>query len=278
MNTFFRILVLHPIALICQAFIGFSVIWTITESLTHFFGWTLLKDYRWFVISILLGFAYGIYHLWRPSKIVITIPISDVTIVVEFGDIFKCDGISAIPVNEYFDSELGKPVSPKSLHGIFIQRCFGGHPDAFDRQVDSQLARADFTNVPKEFGKTRKYPIGTSVMVEAGEREYLLFAFTHTDPATCKARADVPLMFKALTGLWQTARVELNGNSLNLPLVGSGLSGVGLPARDLINIAILSFIDETKRQVVTKKMKIVLTSDRFDEVDLREIKTSWEGK
>jgi hypothetical protein len=82
-------------------------------------------------------------------------------------------------------------------------------------------------------------------------------------------------MFNALSGLWVNARATLNGDALNLPLVGSGLSGVGLPARDLVNTIILSFIDETKRQIVAQKMRIILTWDRLSEVDLREIQDSW---
>jgi len=132
--------------------------------------------------------------------------------------------------------------------------------------------------VQRQQGKTKRFPIGTSAMIDADGQRFLAFAFTHTDPATCKAYADVPQMFTALTGLWGTARTVLGGDALNLPLVGSALSGVGLPARDLVNIIILSFIDETKRQVVAHKMRIILTWDRLSEVDLREVKRFWEAK
>ena len=203
---------------------------------------------------------------------------SNVSIDIAFGDIFAQDGVAAIPVNEFFDSEIGLPVSPHSLHGIFLHRCFGGHADAFDRQLEDKLSSKAADVVSRKQGKGKRFPIGTGAVIEASGRRYLVFAFTHTDIDTCKARADVPQMFVALAGLWKAARAELGGDALNLPLVGSGLSGVGLPARDLLNMIVLSFLDETKRQVVASKLRIVLTGDRHSEVDLREVKRFWGAK
>lgn len=268
----------HPIALIGHAFVAFSVLWTTTEALSHFFGWGALKGVAWFIAMIVGSVSFSIYNIWIPSRVVIALPMTNVSIEVVFGDIFAQDGVAAIPVNEFFDSEIGLPVSARSLHGIFLQQCFGGHGDAFDRQLADKLTSVSAEAVQRQQGKTQRFPIGTSAAVEAAGRHYLAFAFTHTDIATCKARADVPQMFMALTGLWRAARAELGGDTLNLPLVGSGLSGVGLPARDLVNVIILSFIDETKRQIVTHKMRIILTWDRLSEVDLREAKRFWEAK
>jgi hypothetical protein len=266
----------HPIALVGHAFIAFSVAWTTTEALSHFFGWPALKSIEWFVAIIVSSVAYSIYSIWRPARVVIAVPMSNVSVEVAFGDIFEQAGVVAIPVNEFFDSEIGLPVSAKSLHGVFLQQCFGGHADAFDRQLAAKLRGREAEVVTRQQGKGQRFPIGTSAAVEAGGRRFLAFAFTHTDIATCKASADVPQVFVALAGLWKSARPELSGDALNLPLVGSGLSGVGLPARELLNIIILSFLDETKRQVIADKLRIVLTWDRLPEVDLREVKKLWE--
>lgn len=266
----------HPIALATHAFIAFSVGWTTTEALSHFFGWTALKSIEWFVATIVASVVYSIYSIWRPARVVISVPMSNVSVEIAFGDIFEQDGVVAIPVNDCFDSEIGLPVSAKSIHGLFLQRYFGGHPDAFDRQLEAKLNDKDAEVVTRQQGKGKRFQIGASAALEAAGRRFLAFALTHTDVATCKARADVPQMFAALAGLWRTARAELGGDPLNLPLVGSGLSGVGLPTRELLNIIILSFFDETKRQVVAHKLRIVLTWDRLSEIDLREVKKVWE--
>ena len=277
-KTLWRTASRNPVALVCGWFIAFSVLWTVTEAGYHFSEWAALKGKSWVITVSAVSLVYAFASRWKIAKVTIPLKQSNVSVEIVFGDIFQCDGLTAIPVSEFFESEFGLPVSPNSLHGIFITKCFGGHPQAFDDQVGRQLAGARPTQIKKDCGKTARYPIGTTTLIEAAGKHYLAFAFTHADTKTCKAYADVPQMFEALSGLWKFARTHMNGNALNMPLVGSGPSGVGLPTVDLLHILLLSFADESRRELVTQKLRIVLTWDRLDEVDLRQLKKSWEEK
>ena len=270
----------HPAALAWQWFVGISVGWTTTEVAWHFSHEKIpfLKDPTWLYLIVILSLIWAFFAKWQLVKVIISIKQSNVVVEVLFGDIFKCGGITAIPVNEFFDSEIGLPVSENSLHGIFITECFGGKSRVLDDQITSQLSETRSTQTKKEIGKTIRYPIGTTALLESKGKRYLAFALSHTDLKTCKASADVPQMFDSLAGLWEKARIYMNGEALNVPLVGSGASGVGLPASDLIHMLILSFADASRRQIVTQKLRIVLNSDRLDQVDLRQIKKSWEEK
>lgn len=275
-KTLWRTTSRHPVKLVCAAFVAFSVLWTLTEAGFHFSEWAPLKGKSWVIAMVLVSVIYAFASRWKIAKVTIPLKQSNVAVEILFGDIFECDGIAAIPVTEFFESEFGLPVSPKSLHGIFITKCFGGHPQAFDDQVTQQLANVRPTQIKKDCGKTARYPIGTTAQLEAAGKKYFAFALTHADPKTCKAYADVPLMFEALSGMWKFARTHMDGNALNLPLVGSGPSGVGLPTVDLLHILMLSFADESRREIITQKLRIVLTWDRLDEVDLRKLKKDWE--
>jgi hypothetical protein len=277
-KTLWRTTSRHPVKLVCAAFVAFSVLWTLTEAGFHFSEWAELKGKKWIIGVGVVSCVYAYVARWKIAKVTIPLKQSNVSVEIVFGDIFQCDGITAIPVGEFFESELGRPVSPNSLHGIFIAKCFGGHPQAFDDQVTQQLASVRPTQIKKDCGKTARYPIGTTALLDAAGKKYLTFAFTHADPKTCKAYADVPLMFEALSGLWKFARTHMNGNALNVPLVGSGPSGVGLPTVDLLHILMLSFADESRREVITQRLRIALTWDRLDEVDLRKLKKDWEEK
>lgn len=205
-KIFWRTAYRHPLLLLWQFFVAFSVLWTITEASFHFSEWASLKGWKWVTIMCVASVVYAFVSRWQVAKVVFPVSRSNVTIEVAFGDIFECDGMSAIPVSEFFDSEFGPPVSPNSLHGIFINKCFGGHPQAFDAQVDTQLAGVNATQVAKIKGKTACYPIGTTAVLGANGKNYLAFALTHADPLTCKASANVPQMFAALSGLWRHAR------------------------------------------------------------------------
>ncbi len=63
---------------------------------------------------------------------------------------------------------------------------------------------------------------------------------------------------------------------MNVPLIGSGLSGVGLPTRVLLDLIILSAITETKKKEVTNRIRIVIYKDRFDDLDLRDVRHYWK--
>jgi hypothetical protein len=226
-----------------------------------------------FVGVIIVSLLYGRIRTWKKYQVDFKISNTDTTIELFFGDLFREEGLRVIPVNEFFDSEIGKPVSEVSLHGILIKNHMDGK--SFDNIVDCQLSEDKSENEPnKTRGKNKRYPIGTTVKITT-DADYLLFALAETDPNTCKARCDIATMWKALERFWQKARSETGGKPINIPLVGSGLSGVGLPARDLLNLIILSVIKITQKEKITSKIRIVLPKDRFEELDLRSIKKYW---
>jgi len=196
-------------------------------------------------------------------------------IEVVFGDFFTQDGLRIIAVSEFFESKLGMPVSPKSLHGILLERHCGGHPESFDKQVNEQLKNIEGLEVKKSEGKSICYPIGTTALIAFNRDRYLIFALTKTDPTTCKVSSNVAIMWEALAALWHRARIEANGDAVNLPLIGSGLGGLNLPTRDLLDLLILSAITETKIRQITRRIRIVLHRDRFRDLNLNDVKKHW---
>lgn len=271
-------IVRHPLKTINYTFVAFSVMWTLTEGLNYFVSGINIKGLGALGAIILISIGYAFRQVWKPCKIEIKVSNSNTIIEVVFGDLFQQDGIRAIAVNDFFDSKLGRPVSDTSLHGIFLKKCFGGHPEPFDKEVNEQLKSIESIECEKVEGKTKSFPIGSSVLIPVNNDRYLAFAFAKTDPKTCKAYSNVTMLWDSLYQLWQRARVESGGYPLNLPLVGSGLSGLGLPTHDLLNLIILSAITETKAKPVTQRIRIILSKDRFEDIDLRDVKQHWEEK
>lgn len=267
-----------PIKAAGYAFTSFSVIFTVIKAVTHFVPG--IKIEGGFALSgvIVLSLVIGLKKVWKPSKISMPIANSNTCFEILFGDIFEQDGLRVISVSEYFDSKFGRPVSEKSLHGLFLQKCFGGHPESFDRLVDQELRALQFVVTSKIEGKNKAYQVGTTALINVNQDQYLLFVLAKANPQTCKVYSDVTMMWTALDALWERARIESGGKPVNLPLIGSGLSGLGLPTRDLLNLLILSAITETKEKEVTQRIRIVLHRDRFDDLDLREVKKYWEEK
>jgi hypothetical protein len=268
----------HPAKAAGYVFVAFSVLWTITEALSYFVPGIMIKGPIALWALLLISVAYGLRKVWKPSRITIDVKHTNTCITVLFGDLFAQDGIRAIAVNDFFDSRLGKAVSEQSVHGIFLNKCFGGYPEPFDKQVHANLKDvAPDETVEREPGKKNRYPIGSTALLTAERDRYILVALTRTDVKSSKVSADVTMMWVALHQLWQRARIECGGAPLNVPLIGSGLSGLGLPTRDLLNLIILSAITETKEKLITNTIRIVLRRDRYDELDLRDVKQHWES-
>ena len=269
-------IVSQPRKLVTDSFKCFSIMYTIIKITTQFFPKVKIEGVMPLFVLAGIALLYGLWKVWKPSKIVLPVAHSNTCIEVLFGDIFQQDGLRAVAVNEFFDTELGKPVSPRSLHGIFIQKCFGGRPESLDALLTKDLANVEsHPNTAKIAGKRECYPIGTTVLVPVNEDRYILFAFAKTEAATCKAYSNVEYMSKSLHKLWERARIESGGSPVNVPLVGSGLSGMGLPTRDLLNLIVLSAITETKTREITQVIRVVLHQSRFKEIDLRNFKARW---
>lgn len=256
-------------------FAAYGILSTIIGSFGLFFPGKKPEGLYWYSALIIASIASGLWRGRPKSKIELKVPASDSSIEIKFGDVFKDDGNVVIPVNEYFDGLLGDHVSERSLHGIFIRDVLGGQSGAFNDLVDHALNSVAAQTVRRESGREKKYPIGTVACVDINDTRYLLAALSRTDLDSLKASATVHELWDCLSGIWQGVRNFSNGNSVKVPLLGSGLSGVGLPPKNLIEIVVTSFIFYTKKQKIADKVTLVLPSRLKGEVDLKTIKRSW---
>lgn len=265
----------HPWRFAISISLAYSALWTLIESVAYFYPNLPLKGWKPHAIFIAISVVIGLFRVYQPHKISIKINTSDTTLNIYYGDVFEPKGYTAIAVNEYFDSELGTPVSEKTLHGMVIKRYFGGHPEDFDAAVSEDLGGCNYESVDRQRGNCKKYPIGTTAYIPANEHRFLLFALSHTNIETFKASADLATMVSALHGLFEKSRNSTGGEKLILPLIGSGISGVGLPATQLLQLIVLTIIDETKKRQICKQIDLVLHESRFEEIDLETIKRQW---
>ena len=250
---------------------AYGLLWTLVESIGAFFSEIKPEGLAQYALLFVPSIVFGVWRAWPVSRVELTVPNSDSVLCIEFGDVFENDGCIAIQVNEYFDSLLGDNVSPNSLHGQFIRDILRSQSAEFDAHVTRALAAEPFENVPRKSGNSKKYKIGTTASVDLGPKRYLLFAFTKTDVNTLKASASVHELWDALAGLWASIRVRSNGDPVFMPMVGGGLSGVGLPARNLLQILMTSFSYYTKKNKITNRLTVVLPKAISREIDLCEL-------
>ncbi len=255
----------------------YGALWLIIESLSAFLPSLKPEGIEWYGAFLGLSVLGGAWRAWPTKQIEFEIPGSDSSFEIRFGDVFCGDSVVVLPVNEYFDGELGDHVSKESLHGQFIWNVLGGHAETFFFLTRKALSAVEprESGVPRSSGQRDRYAIGTFARVEFRDRHYLLVALSHTDVVSLKASATVQDLWASLEGIWTGVRQYASGKAVRVPLVGSGLSGIGLPPSNLIEIIITSFLYHTKEQKVADKVTLVLPSRLARKIDLKNIRRSW---
>lgn len=255
---------------------GYTALWTFLEPLFAVLDIKPSGYNCWYLISyILISFIIAFIVVYPKRSVKFNLTNTNTKVEITFGDLFKTEGHKVISVNEFFDSKIGKPVSPKTLHGVFIEKILGGHSNIFDDAVNSQLAGQEIEAVQRVDGKTLKYELGTTITIKHNNSLYFLFAIANADK-DCNASSTPSLMLKALEGLWNKVRIEGNGIDINLPLIGNGLSRVGLPPSQLLQLTLISLLKSAKEKDLSSTIRVVLTNDIFDKIDLEIIKNNWE--
>lgn len=266
----------HPKRFLIAIGFGYATLWTVLEPI---FSIANLKTtgYNWpyLIAYILTSIVVGIIVVYPKRKVQFDLNNTNTKVEIGFGDLFATAGHKVISVSEFFDSKIGKPVSPKSLHGVFITRILGGHTSIFDDAVNSQLSGLHIDNVQRTDGKTLKFEIGTTISIIHNQSTYFLFALSNSDN-DCNANCTPSQMLKALEGLWNKVRIEGNGIDINLPLIGNGLSRIGLPPSQLLQLTLISLLKAAKERDLCSTIRIVLTPDLFDKIDLEIIKNNWQ--
>lgn len=264
-----------PVKLLISIFISYTVIWAILEPLIYFCQLTVLSGLTKFIIILIVSVIAGISKEYPKEEIEINMKNVNTKVKILFGDLFSKEGYKVISVNEFFDSELGDIVSPASLHGKFIKDVLGGQSKTFNQLVDESLLKESYTEIPRERGRIKKYPIGTTAVLNINDVKYFLVALSHTNIHTLKAEADVPELWEALSKLWDVVRINAGGYPVNITLIGGGLSQIRLPPKQLLEIILISILHKAKLNEITNEIRIILTEDKFVDIDLKSLKEEW---
>ena len=229
-----------------------------------------------FILSILIFLADGyLISGFLKRKITVLSNSFDTTITVRFGDIFSHKGWTAISVNDFFDSIVDDDlVSRQSSHGAVISQFWHGDSHRWERQVHDDLENLEYEYVPRNRGNRKEYSIGTTARASASHHDFLFVALSQTNIDDNVTRARVEDLMVAVRGLLVKGRAVCANKPLIIPLLGSGLSRVGIKSELLVDLILAVAFEETKLSKITDSIVIVLPMDRRTEIDLRAISGS----
>lgn len=261
-----------------------GAVWTITEVITT--ASTSAKSafdaqgIDYLVVMAILFVLVFLAYVFEPDSVSFKVPNTDTKITLKYSDIFAQDANLLIGVNEFFDGELGAPVSKNTVHGQLIVRNFNGSAVSFRAAVDPALAATGGVASPtaRIIEPSNAYPIGTTVALPNGSHSIFLMAMANTDLNTSKASSDVPKLWSALGKGLQVVHDHGNGEPLAMPLFGNGQSGVKLEPQHLLRLLVLALVDfaTNSNARLPKDVIIVLHESCFEELDIREIARDWK--
>lgn len=203
--------------------------------------------------------------------------INNSTLEIGLGDIFAEDGFKIIAFNEFFDTLVDDVViSKNTLNGKYITR-FYPQVLELDKIISSDTHSIEqiVGESERKVGKSSKYKLGTIVKNE----EYFLLAFTHFDKNN-RAFLEINDYIDCLMNMWNECDIHYGGNTVVLPLLGSGItrfrSYENITDQELLEIIIWTFKVSRIRFQYPAKAKIVLTKDKLNKVNLYDIKKQYD--
>jgi hypothetical protein len=259
------------------AFVG--AIWTLVEIVTFFYpnAKTALEANPACYLP-LLGTAAAIVffgHVYEPRRVSFHIPKTDREIVLQYGDLLSTETDWLIGVGEFFDSDIGIPVSKNSLHGQLITRTFNGDSSRFRKELDAALVGHDSEQTTRTIFPRARYKLGTTAVLKNGRHNIFLVAMARTDLDTSKASTTVSLLWDALKSALRVICDHNNGEPISMPLIGNGLADIKIAPQDLLRLLVIALVDTHREQRLPKTINIVLHDSCFDHLDVREIRRDW---
>ena len=260
-----------------------GIFWVPIEAYEGLTNFDVVLPY-WVFILVSLGLGGGYFlaegltlNGYLRRQIAITSNSFDTKIIVKFGDIFKHDGWKAISVNNFFDSIVDDDlVSRASLHGQVINTFWSGDSEAWQTEVDSDLSEEIFELVQRTKGNTRKYPVGTTVSSSSRGHKFLFVVLGQTNVDNNVANAMTDDLIRSVRGMLSKARSVCAGQPLVIPLMGSGLSRVGIKRAILIDIILAVVFEETKKAKITDSIVLVLPKRMLGEINLGAVERDWK--
>ncbi|WP_051251840.1 macro domain-containing protein [Psychrilyobacter atlanticus] len=233
---------------------------------------------------IFLFVLMGVYiTLWYKANTLeeVTLKINNSVIEIKVADIFEEEGYKVIAFNEYFDTTTDHEIiSKESLNGQYIENKLYIKTGSINsiEDLDSKIEESTFlsnkkleVNSKRNNGKKQKYKLGSIFKLE----NYLLTAMTKFDNENRAYLLQIDFI-NFLFEFWDNIDTVYNGNTIVLPVFGSGMTrfkeNIGISDQELLNIIIWSFKISKTKLTYPSKLKIVIYEKKKDKINFYQLK------
>ena len=228
----------------------------------------------WWLSILLLLLCIGIAVLcnWPRTRVAYKDKKTDIWVIVECCDLLQQKGMKVIHTVDTFDTELNRIISPRSLHGAFLQLC-QQHQIDIDGQIDAALERRVPRSVNENLpGRKNQYGLGTVCCVNIGEDPYACVAFTRLQPnGTIEITKEEYI--RCLKQMWRNLSEPRNRHDeINVAVMGNKF--VDLPAEfsteQKIDLMLQTFFAVAREKSCCRVLRICVHPDNAPDIDFEK--------
>jgi len=241
-----------------------------------------IKGYSLFIrIATMFGLLLVLFissFLIASRKRKIIIQLAQTEVEINSGKLFDnehcCyEGYNVITVSEFFYSKMGKYVSENTTHLQFLKQIVGNKVKMIEQEINKSL----LDKKPKNSGeKPKRYPLGTTAVACFGKDKYIFLAIVEKDEKYRCIPTSIQDFLKILAELWKVIRVENDGFTVNMTLIGSGRANVNMSPQHILQTILMSlYYASLQDGTVVNKLRIIIDDKKIKSIDLSNIKSYW---
>ncbi|MFJ7018465.1 macro domain-containing protein [Streptomyces sp. NPDC101117] len=207
------------------------------------------------------------------------LPHINATVCVRKGDLFSADSHLVVGFTDTFDTDASDSVviASSGVQAQF-QRCFYGDRveelDAdLERALQHQSVASFETPSDKRRGKLRRYPIGSVATLTFVDRNVFCTAYGRMSNDYL-VQSSVDFLWASLGSLWEAVRQRGRLEPVAMPVIGAEMARVTALSREsLLKLILLSFVANSRQQVITRSLTVFVHPKDFPDFDLLEIRS-----
>ena len=223
------------------------------------------------ILTYVLLFAGTIFVKHQLTKNEVTLNIRGMKIIVKEGDILTSKGWKLIPFNEYFDTQVDDVIiAHSSLNGKYIDSLGVDDAEALKLAILADSA-SPLDKYPSSDSAKIRYELGTIKVF----KEVMMLALTHFNEQN-EAHTNRAEYEHSLRKMWKEIRRTHQGKSINIPLIGGGLTQFDdlteKPNEELLKCILCTLRTSSVTFDENVQISIILTKKTLETVNLYELK------
>ena len=230
-----------------------------------------------FISSLFYFFIDGLFFAGY-LRLSISIPTynSSTSITIKYEDILSLNGIKVIGVNDFFDHIVdNRVIAENSLHGKSIRQFWRDDSHGWAQSINHAIGGHEHKEEERKIGNSKRFPIGTTAHIVKDGNEFIFCAVGKTNIHNNITESNTESIITSLNSILEVARTCCSGRTLNIPLLGSGLSRSGIKDSVLIDIIVNLISEQTRKNLITHKINIILHESKILNVNLNTHATGW---